>query len=40
MFVDASYSDPLGEIPERPKTATRQKQDDFEYAELGDLLPQ
>lgn len=39
-FVDASYSDPLGDIPERPKTAASQKQNDFECAELGDLLPE
>ena len=42
--TDASYSDPLGELPERPKTAARQRQeedDEFHDAELGDdLLPE
>ena len=43
-YVDASYVDPLGELPERPRTAARQQrppveEDDFQDAELGDLLP-
>ena len=42
---DASYSDPLGEAPARPKTAARPQNnqpadDDFGDEELGDdLLP-
>ena len=43
-ITDANYNDPLGELPERPKTATRPKQeedDEFHDAELGDdLLPE
>lgn len=43
-FKDASYSDPLGEAPVRPKTAVRQAnhaaEDEFGDEELGDdLLP-
>lgn len=42
--IDASYSDPLGEAPVRPKTAVRQAnhaaEDEFGDEELGDdLLP-
>ena len=41
---DASYLDPLGELPERPKTAARQRpaeDDGFQDADLGDdLLPE
>eukprot|EP01137_Pigoraptor_chileana_P011552 Opistho-2@62617 len=40
--VDASYSDPLGDMPSRPKTATakRRSEDDFDNEEIGDdLLP-
>ena len=44
QHADANYNDPLGEMPERPKTATRLKQqdeNDFHDAELGDdLLPE
>eukprot|EP01135_Chromosphaera_perkinsii_P000153 Nk52_evm49s32 gene=Nk52_evmTU49s32 len=41
--VDASYSDPIGDIPQRPKTAMRKQVDDEDWGdeELGDdLLPQ
>ena len=42
--TDASYVDPLGELPERPKTAARKQEvadDDFADVELGnDLLPE
>ena len=42
--TDHSYVDPLGELPERPKTAARQKpadEDEFHDTELGeDLLPE
>ncbi|CAI8003546.1 Intraflagellar transport protein 88 homolog [Geodia barretti] len=42
--VDASYTDPLGEIPQRPMTAARARpaeEDEFEGVELGDdLLPE
>ncbi|XP_065906422.1 intraflagellar transport protein 88 homolog [Dysidea avara] len=42
--ADHSYVDPLGELPERPKTAARQKpadEDEFHDTELGeDLLPE
>ena len=42
--TDASYTDPLGDLPERPKTAARQRpadDDEFMDAELGDdLLPE
>ena len=42
--TDASYTDPLGDLPERPKTAARQRpadEDEFKDAELGDdLLPE
>ena len=42
--TDHSYVDPLGELPERPKTAARQKpidEDEFNDTELGeDLLPE
>ncbi|KXJ23694.1 intraflagellar transport protein 88 homolog [Exaiptasia diaphana] len=43
--VDATYSDPLGEAPARPKTAGRQRhipqEDEFGDEELGDdLLPE
>ncbi len=42
--ADASYVDPLGELPERPKTAARRTDaadDDFADVELGnDLLPE
>lgn len=40
--TDTTYSDPLGELPERPKTSARQRpteEDGFENAELGELLP-
>ena len=41
MFTDASYSDPLGEIPGRPKTAAKEDNSDFHDAELDDdLLPE
>lgn len=41
--IDASYTDPLGPQPERPKTAARKRteEDDFADEELGeDLLPE
>ena len=43
-FLDASYSDPLGDAPARPKTAARRNapaaEDEFGDEELGDdLLP-
>uniref|UniRef100_A0A8C3UHL7 Intraflagellar transport protein 88 homolog n=1 Tax=Catharus ustulatus TaxID=91951 RepID=A0A8C3UHL7_CATUS len=41
--IDASYVDPLGPQPERPKTAARKRteEDDFADEELGeDLLPE
>lgn len=42
--TDASYTDPLGDLPDRPKTAARQRpadEDEFKDAELGDdLLPE
>ena len=42
--TDHCYVDPLGELPERPKTAARQKpsdEDEFNDTELGeDLLPE
>ena len=42
--VDSSYADPIGDLPERPRTAARTKpveDHDFDDAELGDdLLPQ
>ncbi|XP_062370639.1 intraflagellar transport protein 88 homolog isoform X4 [Cinclus cinclus] len=41
--VDASYADPLGPQPERPRTAARKRtdEDDFADEELGeDLLPE
>ena len=42
--IDASYVDPLGELPERPKTAARKpvpEDDEFNDVELGnDLLPE
>ena len=41
---DASYTDPLGELPPRPKTAAKQRKDDdedFGDEELGDdMLPE
>ena len=44
QYIDVNYNDPLGELPERPKTAIRLKQqddNDFHDAELGDdLLPE
>ena len=44
FIVDASYSDPLGDAPARPKTAARRNpapaEDEFGDEELGDdLLP-
>lgn len=44
-FLDATYADPLGEAPARPKTAGRQRhqpvEDEFGDEELGDdLLPE
>ncbi|KAF2973715.1 hypothetical protein EK904_004557 [Melospiza melodia maxima] len=42
-YEDASYADPLGPQPERPKTAARKRteEDDFADEELGeDLLPE
>ena len=42
--VDSTYVDPIGDLPERPRTAARTKpaeDHDFDDAELGDdLLPQ
>lgn len=42
--IDASYSDPIGDLPPRPRTAARTKMvddDDFGDEELGDdLLPE
>jgi len=43
--IDATYADPLGEAPARPKTAGRQRQqqieDEFADEEIGDdLLPE
>ena len=42
--TDGSYTDPLGELPQRPMTAARAKpadEDEFEGVELGDdLLPE
>ena len=45
LILDATYSDPLGEAPARPKTAGRQRhqpqEDEFGDEELGDdLLPE
>ena len=44
LFVDVTYSDPLGPQAERPKTAARrrdQQEDEFADEELGDdLLPE
>lgn len=41
LIIGTHYSDPLGEMPERPRTAARKTQGgDFENAELGDLLPE
>ena len=44
LFADASYSDPLGEAPARPKTAGHRApviEDEFGDEELGDdLLPE
>lgn len=41
---DASYVDPIGDLPERPKTAARRQdleEDDFHDVELGnDMLPE
>lgn len=40
---DASYTDPLGDLPARPKTASKRplEDDDFQNAELDDnLLPE
>ena len=40
---DATYVDPLGDLPPRPKTASKRQQDedDFQNAELDDdLLPE
>ena len=43
-YSDASYTDPLGDVPQRPRTAARARpaeEDDFEGVELGDdLLPE
>lgn len=44
-MIDATYADPLGEAPARPKTAGRQRQqqveDEFADEEIGDdLLPE
>jgi len=43
--IDATYADPLGEAPARPKTAGRQRpqqvEDEFADEEIGDdLLPE
>ena len=42
--TDSSYTDPLGDTPQRPRTAARVRppdEDDFEGVELGDdLLPE
>eukprot|EP00118_Oscarella_pearsei_P028332 m.1902 g.1902 ORF g.1902 m.1902 type:complete len:844 (+) comp8022_c0_seq1:68-2599(+) len=42
--IDSSYTDPLGDLPPRPKTAAKQKKDedeDFADEELGDdMLPE
>lgn len=42
-FLDASYVDPIGEAPSRPKTAggrRQQVEDEFADDEIGDdLLP-
>lgn len=46
MFTDASYSDPLGPLAERPRTSAGRKplnqlEDEFGDEELGeDLLPE
>ncbi len=42
LSSDASYADPLGDLPARPKTASkRQEEDDFQNAELDDnMLPE
>ena len=44
IVLDATYADPLGEAPARPKTAGRQRpqqaEDEFGDEEIGDdLLP-
>jgi intraflagellar transport protein 88 len=42
-MIDASYTDPMGELPPRPKTAAKRREDDdtFEGDELGDdMLPE
>ena len=42
--TDSAYTDPLGDTPQRPRTAARVRppdEDDFEGVELGDdLLPE
>ena len=42
-MTDPTYSDPLGDLPQRPKTSSRPRQGDdvdFNDVELGDdLLP-
>lgn len=43
LFSDASYSDPLGPLAERPRTSVAHKhaEDEFGDEELGeDLLPE
>ena len=43
LTTDSAYSDPLGDMPQRPKTSSRPRQGDdvdFNDVELGDdLLP-
>ena len=42
-FVDASYKDPIGALPMRPKTAARKadEDEDEEWGDLGDdMLPE
>lgn len=41
--IDANYTDPLGDLPQRPKTSSKrqQEEDEFQNAELDDnLLPE
>ena len=39
--TDASYSDPIGELPQRPKTAARVRDEEEWNEDVGDdLLPE
>jgi hypothetical protein len=42
MLPDASYADPIGDLPVRPKTGARKKSDEDEWGNVNvdqDLLP-